>query len=221
MLTHSDIWRAIDRLAQEHGLSPSGLARRSGLDPTTFNKSKRTSRDGKLRWPSTESIAKILTATGAELGQFVSYAGSAPPGGTVPTIPFLGLAEAAEDRHFTDQGRPRGGAWDEIPFPDPDDTGAFALEIAGHGFAPVYRDGDIIVLSPEAEIRRGDRVVLCTRSTSDAPQDGTATGDTIIGVLRRRSVHTIDLTPLDALDGERSFSVAEVAWMARIVWSSQ
>ncbi len=92
MLTHSDIWRAIDRLAREYGLSPSGLARRSGLDPTTFNKSKRTSRDGKLRWPSTESIAKILTATGADLGEFVSYAGAAPAAGAVPTIPFLGLA---------------------------------------------------------------------------------------------------------------------------------
>ena len=48
MLKHTDIWRAIDRLAAQHGLSASGLARRAGLDPTTFNKSKRTTNDGKL-----------------------------------------------------------------------------------------------------------------------------------------------------------------------------
>lgn len=225
MLTHSDIWRAIDRLAREYGLTPSGLARRSGLDPTTFNKSKRANRDGKLRWPSTESIAKILTATGADLGEFVSYAGSAPPAGAVPTIPLLGLVKAAEDGHFSEQGRPRGDAWDEVSFPDPDDTGAFALEIAGHAFEPIYRDGDIIVISPQAEIRRGDRVVLRTRGAGDPPRDGTATGETIIGVLRRRSVHVIDVAPLgaslDGTGGERNFSVTEVAWMARIVWSSQ
>jgi phage repressor protein C with HTH and peptisase S24 domain len=71
MLRHSDIWNAIDRLARDHGFSPSGLARRAGLDATTFNKSKRKTRDGKERWPSTESISKILQATGASLGEFV------------------------------------------------------------------------------------------------------------------------------------------------------
>ena len=60
MLRHEDIWRAIDKLAHEHGLTPSGLARRAGLDATTFNRSKRMSREGKLRWPSTESVAKVF-----------------------------------------------------------------------------------------------------------------------------------------------------------------
>ena len=71
MLQHADVWRGIDRLAAKYGLSPSGLAKRSGLDPTTFNRSKRVAKDGKLRWPSTESLAKILTATGASLEEFV------------------------------------------------------------------------------------------------------------------------------------------------------
>jgi len=70
MYTHSDIWRAIDRLAQGAGYSPSGLAKKAGLDPTTFNKSKRISADGKPRWPSTESIAKILAVTGAPMTDF-------------------------------------------------------------------------------------------------------------------------------------------------------
>lgn len=67
MFTHEQIWSAIDRLAKDKGYSPSGLAKKAGLDPTTFNKSKRLSADGKPRWPSTESIAKILTVTGASL----------------------------------------------------------------------------------------------------------------------------------------------------------
>ena len=63
-MKHEDIWRALDTLAAEHGMSTSGLARRAGLDPTTFNPSKRRMPDGRARWPSTESLAKVLLATG-------------------------------------------------------------------------------------------------------------------------------------------------------------
>ena len=63
MLTHDQIWNALDRLAERAGLSASALAKRAGLDPTTFNKSKRITPDGRERWPSTESVAKALAAT--------------------------------------------------------------------------------------------------------------------------------------------------------------
>ena len=67
MLTHAQIWSAIDRLAARAGLSASGLAKRASLDPTTFNKSKRITPEGRARWPSTESIAKALSATGVTI----------------------------------------------------------------------------------------------------------------------------------------------------------
>lgn len=73
MYTHDDIWRAIDRLASSAGYSPSGLAKQAGLDPTTFNKSKRVS-NGKPRWPSTESIAKILSVTNMTMADFFNLA---------------------------------------------------------------------------------------------------------------------------------------------------
>jgi len=72
MLNHNDIWTAIDRLAASKGYSPSGLAKKAGLDPTSFNKSKRISPDGKARWPSTESISKILNATDSTMSDLVS-----------------------------------------------------------------------------------------------------------------------------------------------------
>jgi phage repressor protein C with HTH and peptisase S24 domain len=71
MLTHGQVWAALDRLAERAGLSPSGLARRAGLDPTTFNKSKRVTSDGRERWPSTESLAKALAASGSSIDIFV------------------------------------------------------------------------------------------------------------------------------------------------------
>lgn len=72
-MTHKDIWNAIDCFATEHNMSCSGLAKRSGLDPTTFNKSKRWSKYGQPRWPSTSSISKILSSTGANIDDFVKY----------------------------------------------------------------------------------------------------------------------------------------------------
>jgi phage repressor protein C with HTH and peptisase S24 domain len=70
MLTHDRIWAALDALAKQAGLSPSALALRAGLDATAFNRSKRTAADGRPRWPSTESIAKALAATGVGFKAF-------------------------------------------------------------------------------------------------------------------------------------------------------
>jgi phage repressor protein C with HTH and peptisase S24 domain len=78
-LTHDWIWRAIDTLARQRGLSPSGLARLSGLDPTTFNPSKRFTPEGRPRWPSTESLSKLLAATDTSLDAFAAL--EIEPGG--------------------------------------------------------------------------------------------------------------------------------------------
>lgn len=72
-MNHYQIWHAIEEFAHEHGMSCSALAKRSGLDPTTFNKSKRFSKYEQPRWPSTGSIAKILAATNASPQDFFKY----------------------------------------------------------------------------------------------------------------------------------------------------
>ena len=163
MLKHADVWRAIDRLAEKHGMSPSGLARRSGLDPTTFNKSKRITKEGKQRWPSTESVAKILSATGDSLAEFVAQMGEENASVLAQRVPVIGYAQAGDKGYFDDAGYPTGSGWDEVLFPQIGDLHAFALEISGDSMEPIYRDGDTIIISPAAGIRRGDRVVVKTR----------------------------------------------------------
>ncbi|MGH7247182.1 MAG: S24 family peptidase, partial [Pseudomonadota bacterium] len=162
MLTHAQVWSAIDLLAERSGLSASGLARRAGLDPTTFNKSKRITPQGRPRWPSTESIAKALAATGTPFDVFV---GMIEPNGRVaaPAVPLIGLAEAGAGGYFNDGGLPAGEEWDEIAFPAIHDAHAFALEISGQSMEPAYREGDVIVVSPAAPVRSGDRVMVKTR----------------------------------------------------------
>ena len=210
MLSHADIWRAIDSLAAQQKISVSALARRSGLDPTTFNRSKRHTRDGKPRWPSTESISKVLDATGCPLPEFTSIIAGSVVGSKTQRIPVLGYAQAGRHGYFDDGGYPTGAGWDEIAFPDLSDPHVYALEISGDSMEPVYRDGDIIVVSPATGIRRGDRVVLRTRA-----------GEVMAKQLARRTAKRIELVSLNPAYPGVSLPVEEVAWTARIVWASQ
>lgn len=210
MLKHADIWTAIDRLAAKHGMSPSGLARRSGLDPTTFNPSKRKTQQGKLRWPSTESVAKILEATGADMAEFVGLMGEVSGTLARQRVPIIGYAQAGADGYFDDAGYPAGTGWDEVVFPDLGDPHAYALEVSGDSMEPVYRDGDVIIVSPESSIRKGDRVVVRT--------DG---GEVMAKELLRQSANKIDLGSLNEAHAPRSLKRGEIAWMARIIWASQ
>lgn len=74
MLTHEQVWAAIDILAAANGLSASGLARKAGLDPTAFNKSKRINHQGKPRWPTMGTVALILNATDTTFCEFAEIA---------------------------------------------------------------------------------------------------------------------------------------------------
>lgn len=214
-MKHEDIWRAIDTLAAENGLSASGLAKRAGLDPTTFNPSKRCMPDGRNRWPSTESIAKVLNATGASLEAFTALvSGARTLASTVvrPTrrIPLIGFAQAGGDGFFDDGGFPVGGGWDEVSLPEIADPNAYALEISGDSMEPVYHDGDMVIVSPIAPIRRGDRVVVRTTK-----------GEVMAKQLARRSARRIELKSLNPDHSDYSFDLTEVAWLHRIVWASQ
>jgi len=214
-MRHDDIWRALDALAAEKGLSASGLARKAGLDPTAFNPSKRIGADGRARWPSTESIAKVLDATGTAMEDFASLiTGSTALGraarGLGRRIPLIGLAQAGSEGYFDDGGYPVGGAWDEIALPEIGDPHAYALEISGDSMEPVFRDGDVVIVSPAAPVRRGDRVVL--RS---------AKGEVMAKELLRQSARRIELASLNPAHPNYSFELPEIAWMHRIVWASQ
>ena len=209
MLSHSQIWTALDRLAARAGLSPSGFAKKSGLDPTTFNKSKRITPDGRPRWPSTKSVAKALDATATTIDTFVQLIGdSGRP--VTQAVPLIGFAEAGAGGYFDDGGFPVGRGWDEIAFPAVSDEHAYALEISGDSMMPAYRDGDVILVSPAAPIRRGDRVVVQTKD-----------GEVMVKELKRRTSKTIELRSVNPAHKERTLPVREVVWIARIVWASQ
>jgi phage repressor protein C with HTH and peptisase S24 domain len=212
MVTHKQIWNAIDNLAGKNGLTASGLARAAGLDATAFNKSKRVGPNGKHRWPSTESIAKILDATGATFDAFATMTtprgGKGSGGGRM--IPVIGMAQAGNRGFFDDSGFPAGSGWDEIASPGVSDGRAYALKIKGESMAPAYRDGTIIIVEPEADVRKGDRVVLKT-----------VKGEVMAKEVGKKSAKSIELKSLNPSFPARTLDMAEVAFVSRIVWASQ
>lgn len=207
-MQHAQIWRAIDALAERHGLTASGLARAAGLDPTTFNRSKRAAADGKARWPSTESLSRALDAVGASFDEFAALL-AGRPGGAGRAIPIVGLARAGAHGFFDDAGFPVG-AEETVRFPGLGEERVYALEIQGDSMMPVFRAGDLVVVQPGAPVRRGDRVVLRTRE-----------GEVMAKQLGRRNDQVVELVSLNPSYPTRTLSAGEVDWIARIVWASQ
>ena len=208
MFTHDQIWRGIDRLAAHAQTSPSGLARRAGLDSTTFNPSKRVSADGaKLRWPSTESLTKALSA--ANLG-FADFAALVSGEGRTRSLPALDLADGDRGAAFDAIGLPTGPGWSRVPFPGLGESEAYALRVEGEAMRPVYRSGDQLIIAPDDKPRPGDRVMVKTR-------DGEISG----WELGRSTVQEVALKSLNPARPDRIVKLVEIAWIARIIWASQ
>ena len=214
MLSHDRVWAAIDALAERYSLSASGLAKRAGLDSTAFNKSKRLSADGRPRWPSTESVAKIIEATSSSLDEFLALVEGRGKAGQEPrrsqTVPLLGFAQAGSGGFFDDAGFPAGQGWDLVELPAQSAEGSYALQVQGDSMLPLYRDGDVLVVQPDATVRKGDRVVVKTVS-----------GEVMAKVLARQTAKSIDLVSLNPEHPDRQIAAADVEWLARIVWASQ
>lgn len=216
MVDHNSIWDALDALAARHDLSPSKLAQLAGLDPTAFNKSKRIGKDGRERWPSTQSIAKVLEATQESFESFWAlveggvYTQYPSPDKTIPTVPLLGFAQAGSGGFFDSGGFPAGQGWDEIKIPGRGEDGSYALEVSGDSMLPLYRDGDIIIVSPSEQLRKGDRVVARTND-----------GEVMAKILFRQSEKQVELRSLNPDHDPIIIKNSDLDWIARILWASQ
>ncbi len=205
-MRHKDIWKALDRLAAANDLSPSGLAKLAGLDPTSFNPSKRESRDGRPRWPSTESLALVLAAVDAGLDDFAASV----EGHRGSRVPLLGFAKAGRDGYFDEAGFPVAEGWNEVRFPGLGSDPVYALEISGDSMEPAYRAGDRIIVAPGSAVKTGDRVVART-----------AKGEIMVKVLLKKNTRTIELGSLNPAYASRTFAPSDISWLARILWASQ
>lgn len=209
-LSHAQLWKAIDGLARHEGLSVSALAKRAGLDATSFNLSKRFGPGDppRPRWPSTESLTRVLTATGLSLGEFATLARDAVE--RPSTVPMLGMAQAGQDGFFDDAGLPVGDGWQQTDLPRPRDS-LLSLSIVGDSMAPLYREGDRIIVDREAtEVRKGDRVVVRTTG-----------GETLAKEVAELTPRAVTLASVNPAYEARIVARRDIVWMGRILWVSQ
>ncbi|MDP1778615.1 MAG: helix-turn-helix transcriptional regulator [Brevundimonas sp.] len=209
-LTHAQLWKAIDGLARHEGLSVSALAKRAGLDATSFNPSKRfgPGEPPRPRWPSTESLTRILTATGLSLGEFASLARDAAE--RPSTVPMLGMAQAGQDGFFDDAGLPVGDGWEQTDLPRPRDS-LLSLRIVGDSMTPLYREGDRVIVDREAtQVRKGDRVVVRTTG-----------GETLAKEITALTARAVTLASVNPAYAPRMVARKDIVWMSRILWVSQ
>ena len=208
-LSHGQLWKAIDGLARREGISASALARRAGLDATSFNPSKRFGPGDppRPRWPSTESLTRILHVAGLTLGDFAALAHDAP---AAPTVPMLGMAQAGQDGFFDDAGLPVGDGWEQTELPRPKET-LLSLRVTGDSMAPVYREGDRIIVDREAsDVRKGDRVVVRTTG-----------GETLAKEVAGLTAKAVTLASINPAYEPRVVARKDIVWMGRILWVSQ
>ena len=204
-LTHDWIWQAIDALASRKGLSPSALARLAGLDATAFNRSKRFTPEGRPRWPSTESIAKILEVTATTLDEFADIANGALEAPFAQTsledIPILGEIRSATVIE------PGNGAGTK-PAAIPDRT--FALTVADASLEPVYSQGNTLFVSRAEPLRPGDRVIVKPTGMQPMPR-----------LLMRETEKRIELAAFQPEQRRLRLQRHAIDWIARIIWVRQ
>lgn len=215
MLTHDQIWCAIDRLANSFGYSPSGLAKQSGLDPTSFNKSKRHGPDGKPRWPSTESLSRVLAATGATMSDFIALVDEDQDNennaNNVLSMPTINLAKTKDKTVFDKNGFPLSEQWETIDFLNFNNQKYHAIKINNDSLSPTYRRDDILIISPQDKVSNGDRVIIKT-------QKGNITAKELV----KQNVTQIEVRDFnnDVQENE-IIPTQDIVWMNRISWVSQ
>lgn len=202
-MQHGDIWRGLDQLAHANGLSVSGLAKRAGLDATAFNKSKRVSKDGRPRWPSTESLSRALNAVGVGFAEFAALATQTDDG----SVPFPETGE----RVLCTDATLREANWSGLPFPVEDlGDGSFALDVVNGELAAHYPIGTRLIASQTAKTETGDRIIIRLKS-----------GGILLGALGESEADELNLTSLTSPAIETRIDREEIASLARIMWVSQ
>lgn len=217
MLTHAQIWGLIDWLAARNGLTPSGLARRAGLDPTTFNRSKRTAVDGRQRWPSTESLAKVLEATNTPLQEFSAMAIAVERRGAAgadAVAPAMGLSDdggrgLADGRAAEGSLTIRGAAGASPALSVDPDAMPHVVPVPAAAAGPLYRSRDQLIVVRVDGPMPGDRVLVRMADGADLVGEVSSVTETALHL------------EVPGHPEERIVERSAVASLLRILWVSQ
>ena len=207
-MRYEQVWNAVDNLAKVNGLSPSGLAKKAGLDSTTFNKSKRIRNDGNKRWPSLESINKIITACNISFDQFYSLGVDGSNVEVQSIIPYTRASKLGMNVNLNKKELDTA-LWEKIRFPDSKDN-IYAINLDTNDFEPYYPMSTMLIVSKNSEIRSGDKVVIIMQNE-----------EVLVKQFIKRTARTIELKDICLKGKETDVKIGDVKLINRILWASQ
>lgn len=197
-MKYKNIWDAVDKLAEVNGLSPSGLAKKAGLDSTTFNKSKRVRTDGKNRFPSLDSIYKITSACNVSFDDFMAMTENEvkiEPSNSIAYIKYSNGKSVALT----------GNALMQFPESKND---IYAMQIDSK--TTIYEENSIIIISKNSDIRTGDRIAIFTNDKKIH-----------LGKFIRKTQKEIEIFGLNINDEQINIDIKKIMKIDRILWASQ
>ena len=95
-------------------------------------------------------LGTLLSESKLDIGQ----AGPSLAAGRL--VPVINKVAAGYPSDFNDLDYPVGVADDYVRCPDLHDSNAFAVRVVGDSMEPKFREGDIVIFSPAAEVNNGD-----------------------------------------------------------------
>ncbi len=203
MFTHEEIWVALDRLAAANNYSTSGLAKKAGLDPTTFNKSKRITADGKPRWPSTESISKSLAATEATLMDLIGFIENTQTSSKNSSGMLLDSFEFSQDQMKKLNRKSLTNLTDLS-------DNSFSIILSSPQWAPTYKKGTTLIASPVSEYNIGDVIFIETTSSQF-----------FIMAVDQEEENTLYLRSVVINEPDRRIEKSDILQSSKILWASQ
>lgn len=206
-MDYETIWSAVDNLAASLGLTPSGLAKKAGLDSTTFNKSKRKRRDGKNRWPSLESLNKIFDVCHISFEEFYELGRENNIVENLKAIPYSKISKLSGGISASAYGI-ETKAWKMVSFPDSYNN-IYALEIDTMKYSPDYRAGTVLILSKNSDIRKNDLVAVYKKDNT-----------IVIGEFYCRTPNQIELHGTGGNEKEMLIDIKDIIMLNRIMWIS-
>lgn len=212
-MKHEDVWYAIDTLATNYGVSTSMLAKLAGLDPTTFNKSKRIGKDGKKRWPSTESLAKVMEVTGCGITDIVPLIEEKSD--IECYVPLLDGKQLRNKSLFDVDGNviDNEGKLDGLDMTSFSGNASFAFEVGGDELRPFYYNGDVLIISSQASIRKGDKIII-------KKIDGMVIARRFVKQTAQ-AVFVSQSTDSECQNNDERLEKSEIEWFSRVMWVSQ
>jgi SOS-response transcriptional repressor LexA len=162
-------------------------------------------------------LQELVDRSAGNIEQVLTMTQTPAPGGSGYSlaVPVVNRVSAGYPRDFTDLSYPPRVADEYVSCPDVSDRDAFAARVAGDSMTPKYREGDIVIFSPNQTVRDGDdcfvrftdghttfkRVFFETTEAGNGASGGAAGNASTLRLQPRNEKYRPQVVPADQVSG--------------------